>query len=182
VQPQAPPEPVKPATHKTKSSLRWFLFAKPTIIGLVVVGFVCAGIFMRTSADSNASAEQSPSYPTVLPKEKSIGSLGGWKRVSPPEKDPVFAFSDTLDGVSISISEQPLPASFKNDTDNQVAGLAQKFSATDKLETGAITAYIGTSSKGPQSVIFTKNDLLILIKSEQKVADTSWTAYIRALQ
>lgn len=159
------------------------LFTKPVIISLVAVCCVAAGILIRNSADgSSAAGVKTPSYETALPKGKSISELGGWKRVSPPKNDPVFAFTDTIDGVPISVSEQPLPQSFKTDTGNQVAQLAQKFSATDKLEAGGTTVYIGTSSKGPQSVIFAKNNVLILIKSEKKITDTSWAAYAQSLQ
>jgi len=146
-----------------------------------VVCCLGAVIFIRTAAEGS-SLTGTPSYTTMLPKGKSVESLGGWKRVSPPGKDPVFAFSDSIDSVPISVSEQPLPQSFKNDTSGQVAELAQKFSATDKLDAGSMTVYIGTSSKGPQSVIFAKNNLLVLIKSEKKIEDASWTTYVQSLQ
>lgn len=122
-----------------------------------------------------------PDYETVLPAGKSIRELGGWKRVSPPEKEPVFAYADVIDGVSVSVSQQPLPASFKRDTDNQVAELAKKFNATHKIDGNDSSIYVGTSAKGPQSVIFTKGDVLVLIKSQKKINDTAWTAYAQSL-
>lgn len=118
----------------------------------------------------------------MLPKGKSIKELGGWKRVSPPKNDPVFAYLDTIDGVPVSVSQQPLPRSFESDTNNQVAELAKKFNATDTINAGGATAYVGTSSKGPQSVIFTSGDLLILIKSEKKISDASWAKYAESLK
>jgi hypothetical protein len=117
----------------------------------------------------------------VLPKGKDISELGGWKRVSPPNTDPVFAYNDAIDGVPISVTQQPLPQSFKNDAVNQTAEVAKKFNATNKIDAGTIDVYVGTSAKGPQSVIFTKGKLLVLIKSEKKVKDTSWAAYAQAL-
>lgn len=130
---------------------------------------------------SGATTAKEPEYETVLPKGKNISELGGWKRISPPEKDPVFAFADSIDGVNISVSEQSLPPSFKSDLNNQVAQIAQKFNAIDKIDGGGFTMYIGSSSKGPQSAIFTKNGLLILIKSEKKIKNTSWAAYAQSL-
>lgn len=144
---------------------------------LVSVAVIVAFAFYLTQQ----RAAQTPAYPTLAPKGTSIETLGGWKRVSPPKKDPVFAYADTLEGVNISVSQQPLPASFKDDVASQVAALAKQFNATTKLSAGATTAYIGTSAKGPQSVIFTKNDLLILIKSQSKVSDSAWIRYVQLL-
>lgn len=160
------------------SQFRKFISAKPTIISLAVIGSLVAVLLARGIA---ATSPHAPNYTTVLPKEKSIDQLGGWKRVSPPEKDAVFAFNDMVDKVPISVSEQPLPATFKNDINGQVADLAQKFNATNKIDAGGTTVYIGTSSKGPQSVIFTKNNVLILIKSEKKIEDTAWASYVQSL-
>jgi hypothetical protein len=123
----------------------------------------------------------SPSYPTVLPESSSIESLGGWKKISPPEAEAVYAYSDSLESVDITVSEQPLPKSFKNDIDSQLADLAKKFNAGDQLETSNATTYIGTSANGPQSVIVTKKNLLILIKSQKKIEDSSWIRYINSL-
>ena len=148
--------------------------AKPAIVGLVVIGCLVAVVLIRSIA---APIAQAPNYKTVLPKEKSISQLGGWKRVSPPKNEPVFAYTDTIDSVPISVSQQPLPESLKGD----VSDIAQKFNATNKIDSGGITIYIGTSSKGPQSVIFTKNNVLVLIKSEKKIKDTSWEVYAQSL-
>jgi len=139
-------------------------------------------MLIRNSIVDSSGTPEKPSYETILPEDKSISELGGWRRVSPPENDPVYAFTDSLDGIPVSVSQQPLPQSFRDDPAGRVAELAQKFSATEKLETSDITAYVGTSSKGPQSVIFTKNDLLILIKSEKKINNTSWQNYIASLR
>jgi hypothetical protein len=128
-----------------------------------------------------ATTEQ-PQYATVLPSGKTIESLGGWHRVSPTGRAPVFAFADSIDGVSISVSEQPLPANFKDDPAGQVAKLAQSFAANDKVMAGHTAAYIGTSIKGPQSVITTQGNLLILIRSDSKISDPHWVNYITNLQ
>jgi len=144
------------------------------LIGLVVVGFV---IYKTNDAFSG----DHPRYETVLPSGKTIGELNGWQRVSPPESDPVYAYLDTIEGISISVSEQPLPESFKAATADKVAELAKQYSATTTLEAGETKIYIGTSAKGPQSVIFTKKGLLILIKSQEKVSDKAWTTYVQSL-
>lgn len=178
-------------TAKTKA-----LFSSRKRIGVAVLVIVAIGAVGVTSLISReqkiAQAENSQKsenefienleYQTVLPESKSITQLGGWKRVSPPDSDPVYAFTDKIDDTIISVSQQPLPESFKQGgVDNQVADLAKKFNATTSFDAGATTAYIGTSAKGPQSVIFTKNSLLILIKSQAKIDEASWGRYIKSL-
>lgn len=160
--------------------LKKILFNKFTILALIAL--ICIGVALLVWHIVVRPAQaKEPTYETVLPKDKSVRELGGWKRVSPPEKEPVFAYADTIDGIPITVSQQPLPQNFTANTDSQVAELAQKFNATNKLEAEGMTIYVGTSSKGPQSVIFTKNKLLILIKSDKKVSDTSWIAYAKSL-
>lgn len=128
------------------------------------------------------SEAQKPSYPTILPSGKKIEELGGWGRVSPTDRDPVFAYVDSVDGVRITVSEQPLPEDFKDDVSGSVASLAKQFSATDEVTADKVTFYIGTSIKGPQSVIFSKEGLLILVKSDTKLTHQQWADYIVSLQ
>jgi len=147
-----------------------YALAATIVVGLVIVGV----ILLRSNPDE-------PSYSTVKPANTSISDLGGWKRVSPVDSNPVFAYSDTLDSVSISVSQQPLPPSFKDNESTKVAELAQSYNASNKLDAHGTAVYIGDSAKGPQSVIFTKDGLLILIKSQQKVSNESWIRYINSL-
>jgi len=136
----------------------------------------------KTTSTTNKLVTGTPKYQTILPAGKTIKSLGGWTRVSPPKADPVYAYVDKIDNVSIDVSEQPLPEDFKTDTDSQIDQLAQSFKASEKITISGITIHIGTSSDGPQSIIFSKNNLLILIKSATKIDNNSWTQYINSMQ
>jgi hypothetical protein len=160
-----------------------------SVVILALISFLIVGsiIHQQNSAKNADNASDSGlvvenlEYQTIVPDGKSISELGGWKRVSPAGSDPVFAYTDTIGAVSISVSQQPLPKSFVGDTDNQVAELAKKFSATNKIQSADTTIYVGSSSKGPQSAIFTKNGLLILIKSQEKIEDAAWAKYAKSL-
>jgi hypothetical protein len=125
-----------------------------------------------------------PDYPTILPSNKSIVDLGGWVLVSPPEqKDPAFAYVDNIGGVAINVTQQLLPDKLKNSGEKGVAELAESFGATHKVKTsGGQTFYIGTASSGPQSVIFSTEQLLILIKSAKKINDSEWANYLDNLR
>lgn len=125
---------------------------------------------------------EKPTFQTILPEGKSIDDLGGWSRVSPPDSDPAFAYVDKIASVQINVTQQPLPPSLKQDTAGKIEELAKSFTANEKITAGEIVAYIGTSIKGPQSVVLTKNGLLILIKSVGTVSNQDWIDYIGKLQ
>lgn len=179
----APLLPAAKPLSKVSKRLPIWLTKKPVVIGViataVIVGIV--GAVYYTNTNSAATANAKPTFATILPEKKKITDLGGWKRVSPPQKEPVFAYTDTLGSTPVSVSQQPLPPAFKNDPKSQVAELAKKFNATSKIDVNGTDVYIGTSAKGPQSVIFVKKDLLILIKSQNKIDDMTWASYIASL-
>lgn len=129
-----------------------------------------------TDADSNQ-----PKYTTITPVGKDINQLGGWTRVSPVNRNPVFAYADHIGNIPITVSQQPVPSEFDDDTASQIDLLAAGYNANEKITVGDISVHIGTSAKGPQSVIFTKKGLLILIKSSAKISNDSWATYINSL-
>jgi hypothetical protein len=139
----------------------------------------------KASAAAALSAQriEQPPYATILPKGKTAQQLGGWGRVSPKTSDPVYAYADRIGGISITVSEQPLPDNFTADPDAKVAALAKQFNATKPLVTGPDTdAFIGTSVQGLQSIVATKQGLLLLIRSVQPIGDNVWGPYLDSLQ
>jgi hypothetical protein len=123
-----------------------------------------------------------PNYPTIIPTGKTINQLGGWVRISPPNRSPVYTYVDHVTGIQVDVSEQPLPKKFQTDTNSQIYQLAEEFGADSKLSASGTLAYVGTTQQGAQSVILTKDNLLILIKSALPVANTEWVNYINSLQ
>lgn len=123
-----------------------------------------------------------PDYTTVTPKGTSIDSIGGWTRVSPPDRNPVFAFVQTLGDSTISVSQQPLPDNLKVDSEQALSALAKDFRANEMVMAGDIPVYIETKNNGAQSVLFIKKDLLILIKSSRNVTNATWISYITSLE
>lgn len=171
----APVEETKESLRdKALNNVRGIAIGFGSLIALVVVIAIISQILAQRDASD-------PSFQTVLPSGLSITSLGGWHRVTPPGQDPVFAYSDTIDSVPVSVSEQPLPDAFKRDVPSAVADLAKQYNATVKLKADDTVVYVGTSAKGPQSTIFTKHNLLILIKSKSQIDNSSWTDYVSSL-
>lgn len=191
----ASPAPTRAAHHASSFfTLKGRRISKRTaVIGgsaLVVIAlFVTTSSLFRHAALSSKVVQneelteiiENVEYQTVVPTGRTIGSLGGWKKISPPGKPAVYAFSDTIGGVIIHVSQQPLPDSFIGNSEARVAELAKSYNAQTTIDAGGTRAYLGTSAKGPQSVIFTKNNLLIMIKSQKKVPNASWSTYIKAL-
>lgn len=159
----------------TKKPVKLFVIAGIVVVGIIIVALVITHHTVTQAADA-------PKYQTVLPKDDSIEGLGGWERVSPPSAAPVYAYTDAIRGVAISVSQQPLPEAFKKDTDAHLSELAKSYNATDKMNADGTTVYIGISAKGPQSALFVKNSLLILIKSQSKIDDKQWITYIDSLE
>lgn len=160
------------------------------LLGAILLLFVLNQIFSRhpaatqtTTTGSNAPLpKENPPFATILPKGKSATSLGGWTRVSPSDRNAVYAYVDRIDTTSIIVSQQPIPESFASDPSGSIQKLAEGYSADHTLVVGDITVYLGKSAKGPQSLIFTTRGLLVLIKSSATIAEDRWVSYIKSLQ
>lgn len=165
---------------------------KRTLAILLAVGavFIVGNYFLASSEVGTATdssnrrgpVKGTPGYKTVLPAGKSIQDLGGWTLVSPPDRDPAFAYIDKIGNTQVNVSQQLLPDTLKPDTAKKIEELAKSFGANEKVTVGNTVVYIGTSEKGPQSVIFSKNDLLILIKSSVRIDSNEWAKYVNSLQ
>ncbi|MBH1979970.1 hypothetical protein I8H83_03265 [Candidatus Saccharibacteria bacterium] len=174
----------------SKKSVKHVMTSKRLIIAAALIATIAIGgtvayhYFFADSATINPETKplDKLKYQTVTPEGKSAHQLGGWQRVSPPDGTPVFAYTDEIDGVRISVSQQPLPEKFFESTDSQLDELAKSFNTTNEIAANGVKVYMGTSSKGPQSVIFIKNGLLILIKSQSKIDDASWARYAESLK
>lgn len=155
------------------------------VIGGLVVG---SALFIhhnkqQQSDDSSTAVlsdqTEKPNFDYSLPKGD----------VSKLEKEPRFDakrqvvnYVDSIGGVEITVSQQPLPEGFKDNTEDKVKKLAEDFTANHVLATANPTAYLGTSAKGPQTVIFAKKDLLVFIQSTSKIDDHDWAEYITSLK
>ncbi len=122
-----------------------------------------------------------PDYDTLLPPDHTIDQLGGWTRVSPASSDPVYAYTDRIDTTSIIVSQQPLPASFRDNPSQKLKDLATSYSAGEHLVVDDIDVYIAKSSNGQQSAILTKKGLLIFIKASGAIDHGKLLQYIRDL-
>jgi len=156
-------------------------FIAGAILAAVVAIIIAFSISLwGKNKENQAPIIEETGFQTIIPTGKTIKELGGWERISPLNTAPVYAYADKIDGVTISVSQQPLP--FTDDIDGQVSKLATAYSATNVLSANDTKVYIGTSAKGPQSAIFSKRNLLVLIKSQDNIEDKAWISYVDSLR
>ncbi|HVS58349.1 MAG TPA: hypothetical protein VHD60_01270 [Candidatus Saccharimonadales bacterium] len=190
-----PTLPAATEVWRKLTRLRRKVWLRVGIVALTaVIAIVCIHIFGSNGGTQPAShpaaakaapklTRGTPDYTTVLPSGKTINQLGGWTRISPPGKDPVYTYVDKIGKVQLNVSEQPLPDTFKANTASKISQLAASYNATDKVTASNNTiVYIASSDSGSQSVIFTKAGLLILIRSSDQVSNNQWVDYVSALR
>lgn len=199
--------PVKkniPSTKKNKISSVLSHLGKLTkrkkrigIVLLIVLGIIVMALFIsnyvinpfvdrsKNSDDNTEKTSQGllvrgkPNYTVLLPSGKTIDSLGGgWVR---NDAQPLFVYVDKIGSTQINVSEQPLPQDLQADTELEVEKLAHNYNITEKVSVGSTTIYIGTFDKGLQRVILSKNNLLILITSNDNLTNDTWIQYINSL-
>lgn len=160
--------------------------SKIILIAVVLLLFIAAAaatvVSLRLKQGTQNNAQVTPDFTALVPKNISIDEVGGWQKLTPPSGDTVYVYVDTVDGALLNVSQQRLPESFKANTANAVKEMAKAYNASTTLDASGTTVYIGTSADGPQSVIFSKSELLVLIKSDKKIQDSAWISYITSLQ
>jgi hypothetical protein len=185
------PKLKKPTLSKKLPKLPKNLTYKKAGIGAsALVLVVAVGVIALQTRDSKGektgntgvlgTASQKPTFEYSLPT--GAGHEVKAESVRYDAQRKVVNFTDSIGGVTITISQQPLPDKFKENTDEEVKKLAESFSANEVLSTANPTAYLGTSAKGPQTVIFSKKGLLVFIQSTKEIDNHDWAEYITNLQ
>ncbi len=192
--------PVRLALNKSRTGYggifrkhKWLLAVLCTAALLTAVTYYTISHLSQANVEqkqssTNPSGEPSklqkgtPDYTTIAPRGVSIDSLGGWTRVSPPDRNPVFAYVQALDSATISVSQQPVPDSLQSNPKEGLESLAKDFRANEMIMAGDTPIHIETKNNGAQSVLFIKKDVLVLIKSSKNVANSSWIDYVSSLE
>lgn len=137
-----------------------------------------------TTADQATTASQpkgnitqgDPIFNALTPNGKNVT----WSHLDSPNGDSFYVYTDTINGSSIRVTEQKLPAHLADK--DQLSELAKSYNANRTITAGDITVYVGSTTKGQQSVLFTAQSLLIMITSDSILNDHQWTSYITSLQ
>ncbi len=122
-----------------------------------------------------------PSFAPIVPGGSVAETVDG--RVAyDAEKQVVSYQSKVASGTTVTVSQQKSPESFKSNPDFELKKLAEQFSANQTLQVGGAVAYLGTSTKGPQTVVYYSNELLIFLFSTEKLSSSDWEEYIASLE
>lgn len=152
-------------------------------IVMITLGFAGLGFGIYQAHSSQAEVGNTkPNFSALLPKTKTIEQLGGWEKLTTPGGDVFYVFVDNVGGVDVNVSQQNLPGKFKGNLSNSMTELARAYNANNKIDVDGTKVFIGTSAKGPQSVLFAKDNVLVLMKSWANISDSDWIAYIRSLE
>lgn len=126
--------------------------------------------------------EQPPEFDTLFPIDKSPEALESVTRKS-PDGSIIFTYKDSIENIDIEVTQQKLPDSFKSAPAAELEKIAKSFQATSVIQLDDQIIYHGTSEKNNvQSLVTTKDGLLIFIKASRKISDDSWVAYFTTLQ
>lgn len=188
------PRKLATATGNLNTTLKTKTTKKQRIIGASALAVVAVGLLsllilnpgnnekgITGKTDSGVLAKNTvkPDFKPVLPNGKTDDTTSGRLAYDPQHR--VASFTDKIGSTDITVSEQQLPESLKPDTDTKIEKMAKDLYATDVINTSNPKAYLGTNIKGPQTLILTKNGLLIFIQSQSKIDKDQWASYITEL-
>lgn len=132
------------------------------------------------SSHQKIPLNQTPEFPVLTPAGKKVEELGGFARVSPEGSAAAYAFTDKITDIPIKVSQQQLPEAFKTNP-SEMENLSKQYYANTLIQVDTTAVYVGTSDKGPQTAIFTKEGLLVFIVADREVPDIEWVRYVTNL-
>lgn len=180
---------LEPLIYRAKQ-LKKVAKLRPSAKQLKIVGVIC-GIAVLSVAGYNvvpgmlhkdqgsqvlADKVEKPTYAVTKPSSTEA------EQVKFDSEKKVASYGDKVNGITVVVSQQPLPASFKEDPFGQLEKIATSFSATESFAVNDFKVFIGTSAKGPQSLLLIKDKKLIFLRSDSKIPNADWVTYIETMK
>ncbi len=164
----------------SKKVINITLFAVIALCSLMLVKAVFVDSKSNNNSDEvkgiEAEKKERPDFAIYYPSSQKEDEM------SYDYKKKVASYPDQIDTIPITISQQKLPDTFKANPIVELEKLAKQINANTKLEAvGGINAFMGQSVRGPQTVVFVKDQTLIFIKSDSQVAISAWNNYLDSL-
>ena len=130
-----------------------------------------AGVSEASNVASGPTNE--PLFEIVKPEGREITKES---IVFDPER--LFAkYDDEINGIPITVSQQPFPDIYRSDVEGGVSKIAKDFGAKETLTYEGQTMYYGQDFEGPQTVVLSKNDLLVFILTTKAVDKLALQVY-----
>jgi hypothetical protein len=123
-----------------------------------------------------------PAFTPLAPVDSTNNGAHGTPQVAYDAKRNTYSFTDTIKGNAIVVSQQPIPTTYKTAVD-AVSKIAVSLKATEAVNASSGTGYIATDPKShAQTVVFSKNNLLVFVQSPFTHASAEWQTYINGLK
>jgi len=120
--------------------------------------------------------EKPADFTLLLPSGVALDQLDVG-RVSPPDAElPAFAYIHELGESKLNITQQLV------DNDFNIKTVATAYNATDTISVDGAVLYHGYAEDGVQSVIFQKEQVLVLIRSSRLLSDEVWASFYTELK
>ncbi len=180
---QIPPlrKPQKPTLSTFRATMR--RLSRPRVfipLGLVLA-VVCI-IVLNGSSSSPATkpvAARDRTTPDFVPLRPSAEKAS---TVKYDGKRNLVSYTTTFSGSRITVSQQPLPATFKKDP-RALTGAADSIKATQRLDTDKGPLFIASNEEGSdQMAIYAAEKVLLFIHTDRALDDPSWKAFIELLE
>lgn len=121
---------------------------------------------------------ETPAYAPLKPATEA-GSVAG---AGYDGKRQMYKYDDVHNGVTMTISQQPLPDSLRANP-KEIQKIAESIGAKEKVVTTNGDAYISTDDKtATQRVVVAHRQLLVFIQSSKSMTNAEWVSYIQQLQ
>lgn len=198
------PSSKKPKDHQLKSFLSTLRQAQASkknitigsVAAVAIVGLVLGGVLLNrdtpetpqslgVSSNGNQQIaapelpDEDPSF-ELLYREPYTKEDYRIVRSSPEGNTPAYTFIDRVDQTEVRITQQQIAAI---EGFSGVGEAAENFQATDVIQVDGENIYHGVNERsGVQSLITTKNGILILISSPRQLPDEVWVGYVTSLQ
>lgn len=157
---------------------RWGGLVVTIIVALVITPYIVR--HKSEQAQKNTAINSvTPAYAPLTPTGDD-GSVSGAQYDS---KRKLYKYNDTYKGVSLTISQQPLPDTLRQDKTKLKDIAKASIGATEKFETVHGDVYITTDeTTGMQRMIVSHRQLLIFIQSAKTLSTADWVIYVQALE
>lgn len=164
-----------PSVHiPWKRVLRWGALAAAIMAIVIGTPILIRHQTAEQKKNTAAIASSKPAYAPLQPEGQASGARYDSKR-------QLYTYNDTYKGLTISVSQQPLPEKLRGDV-LKVKQLAETLGTVESFETTNGTAYIATDeNSGTQRVVVTHRQLLIFLQSNGTLSPVDWVSYVQNL-
>ena len=121
------------------------------------------------------TAASTPAYAPLKPEKQVSGAQYDNKR-------KLYKYNDTYKGLTITVSQQPLPENLRDDP-LKVKQLAESLGTVESYETTNGIAYIATGQESnTQRVVVVHRQLLIFLQTNGTLSPVDWVSYVQNLE